>query len=188
SAYRRFHIKTVEGPDDFASLREVLRRRFHRAVSEGETDNQSQEFARMPDLVIIDGGRGQLSAAREAMGEYGVKHIPAFGMVKGEELLFQEGDPRPIVLPRESQGLYLLQRLRDEAHRFAVTYHRQLRDKRTSQSALDEIPGIGPKRKKALLRQFGSVQRMRDASLEELASVEGMTKPLAVKVYDYLQS
>ncbi|MHB1126897.1 MAG: excinuclease ABC subunit UvrC [Bacillota bacterium] len=188
SAYRRFKIKTVQGPDDYASLREVLRRRFQHAGEEVETEQREQDYARLPDLVIIDGGRGQLSAAREAMGRCGAEHIPTFGMAKGEELLFREGDPRPIVLPRESQGLFLLQRLRNEAHRFAVTYHRQLRDKRTSQSMLDEIPGIGPKRKKALLRQFGSVQRMKEVSVEELAAVEGMTKPLAVKVFDYLQS
>lgn len=178
--YRRFKIRSVEGPDDFASLAEVLRRRF--AHAEGEA-----RFARRPDLVIVDGGRGQLSAARTAMREKGVEDIPAFGLAKEEELLFAEGNPQPIRLPRDSAALQLLQRLRDEAHRFAITYHRRLREKEQQHSLLDEIPGVGARRRRALLQHFGSVQRLRQAEPEELASVPGISPALARRIHAYLQ-
>lgn len=188
--YRRFQIKTVQGPNDFASMQEVLTRRFKRAQEElnelEQGGNVKAKFSNLPDLVIIDGGKGQLSAAREAMKALGVGYIPTFGLAKEEELLFREGDPEPIVLPRNSPALYLVQRIRDEAHRFAVSYHRLLREKRAYRSVLDEIPGIGPKRKKELLKAFGSIKRIREATLEELAQVEGMNQAAAAAVLDHL--
>ena len=179
--YRKFKIKTVVGPDDFASMAEVLSRRFKRAVSE-----DGQGFENLPDLVIIDGGKGQLSAARQVMHQLHVAHIPTFGLAKEEELLFQEGRDDAIRLPRDSEALYLLQRIRDEAHRFAVTYHRNLRSKQSIKSLLDEVPGIGPKRKQALLKHFGSVKKIVEASVEELSGVDGMNLKAAQQVREYL--
>lgn len=186
SDYRRFQIKTVEGPNDFASLQEVLARRFKRAKAEAEEGSQGSKFAKLPDLIIIDGGKGQLSSAREVMHQLGVDDIPTFALAEEEELLFTEGKSEPIVLPKNSPSLYLVQRVRDEAHRFAVSYHRRLREKRAYKSILDEVPGIGPKRKKALLKAFGSLKGIREASLEELAQVEGMTRPAAENLLEYL--
>ena len=179
--YRKFKIKTVVGPDDFASMAEVLSRRFKRAVSE-----DGKGFENLPDLVIIDGGKGQLSAARQVMHQLHVAHIPTFGLAKEEELLFQEGRDDAIRLPRDSEALYLLQRIRDEAHRFAVTYHRNLRSKQSIKSLLDEVPGIGPKRKQALLKHFGSVKKIVEASVEELSGVDGMNLKAAQQVREYL--
>ena len=192
--YRRFKIRTVTGPDDYASMQEVLRRRFTRALTERELVNTGQlssreaKFNRLPDLLIVDGGKGQLSAARQVMHELGFAHIPTFGLAKEEELLFQEGRQTPLVLPRDSQGLYLLQRLRDEAHRFAITYHRQVRTKTGLRSQLDEIEGVGAARRSALQKAFGSVKSIAKASLEELTAVKGMNKTTAQKVYDYFRS
>ncbi|MDS1030621.1 excinuclease ABC subunit UvrC [Bacillota bacterium LX-D] len=186
SDYRRFQIKTVEGPNDFASMQEVLTRRFKRALAEIEAGEEQGKFSRLPDLIIIDGGKGQLGAAREVMKNLGVSDIPTFGLAKEEELLFSEGRPEPIFLPRNSSALYLVQRIRDEAHRFAISYHRQLRSKRAYQSILNEIPGIGAKRKKALLKYFGSIKKIKEATLEELAQVEGMNYQAAEAVLEYL--
>ncbi|MBC7343446.1 MAG: excinuclease ABC subunit UvrC [Clostridia bacterium] len=180
--YRRFRLKGVETQDDFACLAEIVGRRFHRYRAGDD------KFARLPDLVLIDGGRGQLSAARQAMREAGVDSIPMVALAKGEELLFREGDPLPLRLPRDSVALRLLQYVRDEAHRFAITYHRQLRQKGSRGSVLDAIPGIGSRRKKALLAQFGSVSSLREATVEQLAQVPGMTRPVAQRLYDYLHS
>ncbi|MCG0277452.1 MAG: excinuclease ABC subunit UvrC [Thermanaeromonas sp.] len=181
SSYRRFRIKDVQGPNDFASLKEVLFRRFKR-LAQGDP-----KFSARPDLVLIDGGRGQLSAAREVMRELGVEDIPTFSLAKGEELIFREGDARPLALPKDSAALRLLQRLRDEAHRFAITYHRQRRSKGALASVLDDIPGVGPKRKRALLRHFGSVENIRRASLEDLLQVEGMNKAVAARIKEVLR-
>ncbi|BDG61676.1 excinuclease ABC subunit UvrC [Caldinitratiruptor microaerophilus] len=148
---------------------------------------EEPKFAAFPDLLIIDGGKGQLSAAREALRELGLESIPTFGLAKEEELLFAEGRREPIVLPRGSAGLHLLQRVRDETHRFAVTYHRQLHRKGMSRSVLDGAPGIGPKRKRALLRAFGSLRRIREATAEELAAVPGMTREAAERLVEYLE-
>ncbi|HHV71813.1 MAG TPA: excinuclease ABC subunit UvrC [Clostridia bacterium] len=188
--YRRFKIKTIQGPNDFAMMAEVIRRRFQRARQEkeiqlGDDVKQKLKFAILPDLIIVDGGKGQLSAAREVMKELGFAKIPTFGLAKEEELLFKEGSPEPIVLPRDSQALYLLQRIRDEAHRFAITFHRQLRAKRMISSELDQIEGIGEKRRQALLRRFGSLAQIKQATIEELAAVEGMNKKIAERVYSY---
>ena len=198
--YRRFRIKTVEGANDFASMAEVLRRRFHRArerlleqtgadappvdgVSNGHRSRGADEsFAALPDLVVIDGGKGQLAAALDVMRDMGVKHIPAIGLAKQHEEVYVQDVSEPLVLPRSSEALYLLQRLRDEAHRFAITYHRGVRAKTSIQSALDTVPGVGPKRKKALLRKFGSVRAIKEATVEDIAATVGFTRALAERV------
>ncbi len=194
SEYRRFKIKTVEGPNDFASLQEMLRRRFRRqALKEGENteqveqeqDTSFQHDWAMPDLIIIDGGKGQLSAAMEVLQELRID-IPTVALAKENEEIFIPGSPDPIILPRSSQGLYLVQRIRDEAHRFGITYHRKLRSERTFKLALDEIPGIGPKRKQALMKHFGSVRAISAASVEDLAALNGMTRDAAEKVKEYI--
>ena len=208
SEYRRFKIKSVEGPDDFASHQEVLRRRF-RATSgkaaqvsasvrdevegssrgdgtgdEAAQDVQLQHDWAMPNLIIIDGGKGQLSAAMEVLQELHID-VPTVGLAKENEEIFTPGSPDPIILPRSSQGLYLVQRIRDEAHRFGITYHRKLRSDRTFKSVLDEIPGIGPKRKKALMKHFGSIRAISAASIDDLAALDGMTRDAAEKVKEY---
>jgi len=177
--YRRFKIKTVSAANDYAMLQEVLRRRFRRA------GGASDSWAILPDLVLIDGGRGQLNAAREAIEEAGAGSVPVASLAKENEEIFIPQKPEPIVLPRSSPGLQLLQRLRDEAHRFALDYHQRVRKRGTFASALDNIPGVGPKRKRALLRQFGSVTGIKEASVEELATA-GMTKSLAKKIKEIL--
>ncbi|HEY55023.1 MAG TPA: excinuclease ABC subunit UvrC [Dehalococcoidia bacterium] len=178
--YRRFRIKGVSGADDYAMLEEVLKRRFKRASA------ASDSWAIMPDLVLIDGGKGQLNAALQAMEQMGVASVPAASLAKENEELFIPRRKEPIVLPRSSHGLQLLQRLRDEAHRFALGYHQRLRKKQSFASALDTIPGIGPKRKRALIRQFGSVKAIREAPLEELAGAKGMSPKLAKNIKEHL--
>jgi excinuclease ABC subunit C len=194
SEYRRFKIKTVQGPNDFASLQEMLRRRFRRqALKEGESteqieqeqDTSFQHDWAMPDLIIIDGGKGQLSAAMDVLQELRID-VPTVALAKENEEIFIPGSPDPIMLPRSSQGLYLVQRIRDEAHRFGITYHRKLRSERTFKSVLDEIPGIGPKRKQALMKHFGSVRAISAASVEDLAALNGMTRDAAEKVKEYI--
>ena len=187
--YRHFRIRTVQGADDYASMREVLTRRFHRAQeaqSKRAVDGQTNRWALLPDLVILDGGKGQLSVAREVMESMGVGHIPTAALAKQEEELFLPGRPAPVRLPRGSQALYLVQRIRDEAHRFAVTYHRKLRARESTRSVLDEIPGVGPKRRQALLRHFGSIDAIRKASVDELAAVPSMNRATAEAVANYL--
>ncbi|HHX44952.1 MAG TPA: excinuclease ABC subunit UvrC [Chloroflexi bacterium] len=187
--YRHFRIKSVDGPNDFASMAEVLRRRFARArerADERSIDGKTNRWAIMPDLVIVDGGKGQLSAALEAMEAMGVGHIPVAALAKQNEELFVPGRSASILLPRDSQALYLVQRIRDEAHRFAITYHRKLREKRGTASLLDEIPGIGPKRRRALLQAFGSVDAIRQASVDDLVAIPGITRRLAEQVLENL--
>ncbi|MBM7853650.1 excinuclease ABC subunit C [Desulfohalotomaculum tongense] len=193
SEYRRFKIRTVEGPNDFAAMQEVIHRRFSRGLEEkkllrsGQISTKEAKFHRFPDLVIIDGGKGQLSAARAVMKSLGVGDIPTFGLAKKEELLFTEHGSEPVVLPRNSQALYLVQRLRDEAHRFAVTYHRSLRTKRNLKSLLDEIEGVGPARKKALLKEFKTIEGIQRAELHQLEKVPGMNKKAAKAVYEFFR-
>jgi excinuclease ABC subunit C len=185
SEYRRFKIKTVEGANDFASMAEVLRRRFKRAAQAAESgadDAKSASWASLPDLLIVDGGKGQLGAALDVMRDLGLSHIPTAGLAKENEELFMAELDEPIVLPRNSQGLYLVQRICDEAHRFAITFHRELRGKRAVHSSLDDVEGIGPKRKKALIRKFGSVRALREADVNEIAATPGLTRALAEKV------
>lgn len=177
SDYRRFRIRTVEGQDDFAMMREVVRRRYGRLVREGGSP---------PDLVLVDGGPGQLGAALEALQEAGLSGQPAAGLAKRLEELYLPGRADPLRLPVGSKGLFLVQRVRDEAHRFAIAYHRTLRAKAATRSELDEIDGIGPKRRQALLRHFGSVERLREASAEAVARVPGMNRPLAERVKNAL--
>ena len=185
--YRRFRIKTVVGANDFASHQEVLRRRFRRARS-GEEGNDEELRWAMPDLVIIDGGKGQVAAAKEVLDELGLHDLPLAGIAKEREELFLPGDPTPIVLPPTSTALYLVQRLRDEAHRFAITYHRDLRSKRQVHSAFDDLPGVGPKRRRALLRVFGSTKRVRDAPVEQIAAVPGIGPSLAARIKETLEA
>jgi len=185
SEYRRFKIKTVEGANDFASMAEVLQRRFKRAAEGRDSateDGKAASWASLPDLLIVDGGKGQLGVAVDVMRDLGVGSIPTAGLAKENEELFMADVDGPIVLPRNSQGLYLVQRIRDEAHRFAITFHRQLRGKRGIQSTLDEVEGIGPKRKRALIRKFGSVRAIREAAVDDVAATPGMTRALAEKV------
>ena len=251
--YRRFRIKTVAGANDFASMVEVLGRRFRRFAPEqtgkrangqseetpqvadleaarpsrasGRADNGRQRgtgaqpltgslrgvpsasslppaeqresdaqpddgalegWGALPDLVIVDGGKGQLSAALDVMRNLGLKDVPLAGLAKQNEELFVQDLAEPIVLDRKSQALYLVQRIRDEAHRFAITYHRKVRSKSGMESALDAVPGIGPKRKRALLRKFGSLKAIREAPVEDIAATVGFTTSLATKVKEYL--
>lgn len=174
--YRRFKLKTVEGkPDDFKSMQEVLSRRYREAAEP------------LPDLIIIDGGKGQLSSALEVIRGVGLHEIPVVGLAKEFEHIFREGESDPVILPRHSQSLYLVQRVRDEAHRFAITYHRKLRSKRNMVSVLDHIPGIGEKRRKALWEHFGSLSKIKAAEVADLAAVPGMTTPAAEAVYHFFR-
>jgi excinuclease ABC subunit C len=199
SEYRRFRIRTVEGANDFASHQEVLRRRFRRALEPSEVGRVMSgadsgaasdvrrhtpdvAWAQIPDLVIIDGGKGQLSAALEVMAELELSEIPVVGLAKENEEIFVKGRATPILLPRTSQSLYLVQRIRDEAHRFAITYHRSLRTKKSIKSALDEVVGVGPVRKRALMRHFGSLKAIQEAEVEDLMAIPGISRASAEAV------
>ncbi len=191
SDYRRFRIKTVEGADDFAMMAEVLRRRLLRLKLADSKEPRlpgarPDSFALKPDLIVVDGGKGQLNAARRVMEELGVGDIALAALAKEREEVFVPDRPEPLPLPADSQASFLLQRLRDEAHRFAVAYHRTIRQRTGLASSLDQIPGIGPRRRKALLTRFGSLDGIRRASVEELAAVPGMTRELAERVKDLL--
>ncbi len=184
SHYRRFRIKTVSGVDDYAMLQEVVKRRFKRSLkSDASTPNT---WAILPDLVLIDGGKGQLNSVLAAMREVGASSVPTASLAKENEEIFVPQKRESIILPRSSPGLQLLQRLRDEAHRFALGYHRKIHKKESLASVLDTIPGIGAKRKRALLKQFGSVQTIRETPIEELAATRGINKNLAQRVKEYL--
>ena len=207
--YRRFRIRSGDTPDDFRMMAEVLRRRFGRVArlrsetgalslaavgadeAPEETETEEGERPReqgwaVPDLVIVDGGKGQLSAAVGVMKELAITDVPLTGLAKRFEELYLPGRPDPVVLPRRSQALYLVQRIRDEAHRFAITYHRDVRGKRALRSELDDIAGIGPGRKKALLKRFGSVRRIREASVDEVAATPGISRDLAERLKGHL--
>ena len=184
--YRHFRIKSVVGANDYAMLQEVLRRRFGRLARSEEGIPQEPSFSRLPDLVLIDGGKGQLSAAREVMQAMGLEAVPTFGLAKEHEELFRPERSDPIRLPLDSEALFLVQRIRDEAHRFAITFHRVVRRKGTFTSVLEGISGLGPVRRRALLRQFGSVENIRSASVEALMAVKGITRQLAVAIKEIL--
>lgn len=185
--YKKFKIKTVEGQDDFASMAEVIRRRYTKAKEEGI----------LPDLVLIDGGKGQLNAALDVLSELGIEGPDVIGLAKarsGEEgtdrefeRVFLPGVDEPVILEPTSATTHLVARVRDEAHRFAITYHRKLREKRAVHSELDDIPGIGEARKKALLRHFGSIEKIKQATVEELATVRGMTSRAAEEIANYFR-
>jgi excinuclease ABC subunit C len=186
SDYRRFEIKDVRGQDDFASMEEVIRRRFTRLQRErDEPDGVRRRFSYPPALVVIDGGRGQLSAATRALREVGYQ-VPAIGLAKRLEEVYFPDSPEPLLIPRGSEALFVLQHLRDEAHRFAVTYHRQKRERRALQSPLDDIPGVGPARKRALLKRFGSLARVRAAEPAVIAQTPGIGVELARSIHDHL--
>ncbi len=234
--YRRFQIKTVEGPNDYASMQEMLRRRFKRLADErqemrhaaddanappeapeavgasgesapvrqrrrryaktgalapeqvvtGEQQEPQTSFGLVPGLVIIDGGKGHLNAVQEIFLELGITDVPLCSLAKQEEEIFLPHMPEPVLLQRGSQGLYLVQRVRDEAHRFAITYHKQRRSKAATRSALDDAPGIGPKRKRELIRRFGSLAGIREASLADVAEVPGMSEATARKLAEHI--
>ena len=187
-AYRRFRTKLGDRNDDFANMRDTLRRRFARSIARSgpalpaPNVPHSEDGWPVPDLVILDGGKGQLAEGVGALSDAGLLQIPIAALAKELEELFVPGKPDPIVLPPRSQGLFLVQRIRDEAHRFAVTYHQQVRGKRAVKSILDEIQGVGPAKKRALLRKFGSVKGMRDATEADLAGVAGVGPALAERI------
>lgn len=187
SDYRRFAIKWNQGQDDFANMHEVISRRFARFKEEREAPTGSRyRFAYPPNLVVIDGGKGQLGRAVEAMEDLGIHDVTTVSLAKRMEEVFLPDRPDPIVIPRGSEALYLLQQIRDEAHRFALDYHRKRRGKAMTRSILDDVPGLGPARRKKLLKVFGSVKRMREASLEELTAVTGIPASVAEAVYAVL--
>ncbi len=185
--YRRFRVRTVEGPNDVASHREVLRRRF-RAARPGDEGSAEERRWAMPDVVLIDGGKPQVSAAKAVLDELGLHDLPLAGLAKEREELVLPDRPDPVLLPTTSQALYLVQRIRDEAHRFAITYHRDLRRKASVRSRFDDLPGVGPRRRGALLRVFGSMKRVREAPVEQIAAVPGIGPALAAKIKAALQT
>jgi excinuclease ABC subunit C len=199
SDYRRFEIRGVARQDDFASMEEMLRRRFARLRAEtgeagrggpaddppGEARRRPRRFAYPPSLIVVDGGRGQLAVAMRAIEDAGL-HIPAVGLAKRLEEIYFPDRPDPLLIPRGSESLFVLQHLRDEAHRFAITYHRQKRERRALASPLDEIPGVGPTRKRALLKRFGSLAKLRQADAEEIARTPGIGPELARTISDRL--
>jgi excinuclease ABC subunit C len=193
SLYRRFNIRSVEGPDDYASMEETLTRRFHRWQSAQELKEQpgkkiDRSFSQLPDLLIVDGGKGQLSRAVKVLHQFELTdHVMVAALAKENEELFLAGRTDPIRLPRNSQGLYLLQRVRDEAHRFAITSHRKRRIRKGLTSHLDAVPGIGPARRKALLTRFGSLKNIKDAATDDLISIPGITPKIAQAIKTHLE-
>lgn len=191
--YRRFNINSVEGPDDFASMEEVLTRRFRRwqAAQESTTPGEKKDpsFAFLPDLLIVDGGKGQLGRAVIVLEKFDLLgKVPVVGLAKQQEELFRPGVSESLLLPRHSQGLYLIQRVRDEAHRFAITAHRNRRTKLGLASRLDAVEGIGPVRRKALLMKFGSIQEIQNASIDDLTSIKGITPEIALALKSQLET
>lgn len=191
SEYRRFVVRCVQGQDDYASMREVLQRRFRRwmiATSEEVLGSRDiKGWAKLPDLLIVDGGKGQLGVAVEVLEGFDLlSRVPVVGLAKQREEIFLPGQPKPILLPRRSQGLFLVQRVRDEAHRFAITHHRTRRRRAGVASQLDSIPGIGPARRNALLKTFGSLDAIRAADVEQLAAVPGIPVTVALAIKEHL--
>lgn len=178
SEYRRFRIKTVDGQDDFRSMHEVITRRFSRL---------SRESKPMPDLILVDGGKGQLAAAVEALNSQGISDYQIIGLAKKLEEIYRPGDSEPYNLPKTSSALKLLQQVRDEVHRFSITYHRKLRQKESMASELQDIPGIGASRRRLLLNHFRSFQRLGTATIEELTAIKGISPALAARVYQFFQ-
>jgi excinuclease ABC subunit C len=191
--YRHFNIRSVQGPDDFASMEEVLTRRFNRWLAMQEASlapgkKPDASFSILPDLLLVDGGKGQLSRAVVVLERFNLlDRIPVAALAKQNEELFLPGRPNPILLPRQSQGLYLIQRIRDEAHRFAISSHRKRRTRVGLASRLDSIPGIGPARRKALLNRFGSIENIQEASLDDLTSLPGITEQVAFAIKAHLE-
>jgi excinuclease ABC subunit C len=186
SDYRRFSIKGIGGQDDVGSMEEMLRRRFSRYLKEkDEPPAARRKFSYPPALVVVDGGRGQLGAATKVLEDLGL-HIPHIGLAKRLEEVYFPHRPDPLSIPRGSEALFVLQHIRDEAHRFAITYHRQKRERRALSSPLDEIPGVGPSRKRALMERFGSLTKIRQAGVAELAATRGIGPQLAEEIHERL--
>ena len=190
--YRKFTIKNVQGQDDFASMEEILERRFRRWQIANEEAGKpggklDKSFGLLPDLLIVDGGKGQLSRAYKILEEHNLKErVPVVGLAKGHEELYLPDRADPVILPRRSQGLYLVQRIRDEAHRFALRQHRTQRRRGGLASKLDSINGVGPARRKELIKTFGDLDGIRKASLEELAGISGITSKTAEQIQEAL--
>jgi excinuclease ABC subunit C len=184
SDYRRFKVRGLDGQDDFASMEDVLTRRFRNYLRErDEGAHTGKRFAYPPNLLLIDGGKGQLGVAVRVLEELGLEDICVASLAKRFEEVYLPGRPDPVRIPRDSEALYLLQQVRDEAHRFAITYHRQLRDKKMIVSAIDDVPGLGPTRKKRLLKEFGSVKKMRELDEEEFLSLPWLPNPVGKAVF-----
>jgi len=174
--YKRFRIKSVAGADDFAALGEVLTRRFARALEQGTP---------LPDLVLIDGGRGQLNVGLKVLQDLGLDYLSVVALAKQQEEVYVGESLQPLVLDPTSPALHTLQKVRDEAHRFAITYHKKLRSRRTLQSVLDTIPGVGPTIRTSLLKSLGSARRVRESSVAELAAVPKVTPRVAQRIFDH---
>jgi len=187
SDYRRFKVRSQEGQDDFAAMEEVLTRRFRRYLQErDEGARKGKRFAYPPNLLLVDGGKGQLGVAVRVLEELGLEEISVAALAKRFEEVYVPGQPDSLRVPRDSEALYLLQQVRDEAHRFAITYHRQLRQKKMTKSALDEVAGLGPTRRSRLLKEFGSVKKLRERSLDELLAVAWLPDRVARDLYERL--
>jgi excinuclease ABC subunit C len=188
SDYRRFAIKGIGGQDDVGSMEEMLRRRFSRYLKEKDDPPASRRrFSYPPALVVVDGGRGQLGAATRVLEDLGL-HIPHVGLAKRLEEVYFPHRPDPLQIPRGSEALFVLQHIRDEAHRFAITYHRQKRERRALSSPLDEVPGVGPSRKRTLMKRFGSLTKIRQAAVPELAATPGIGPQLAEEIHRRLRA
>jgi excinuclease ABC subunit C len=184
--YRKFGIKGVEGQDDFAMMAEVISRRFARA-EQVTAERYDEGFAAIPNLIVVDGGKGQLSAALRAIQAYDLPRVAVISLAKREEEVFVPGRPQPIALSRDSAGLQLLQRIRDEAHRFALGFHRTRRDAKARESILDALPGVGPARRRALIQHFGSPERLLEATSEELEGVPGVPAKVGREIHAALR-
>ena len=187
SDYRRFKISEDKN-DDFAAMREVISRRYKKLLEKKDISKKLDSFSKVPDLILIDGGKGQLSSALQVLLELGFSNIPIAGIAKREEEIFMPYNEDPIMLDRSSQGLYLIQRVRDEAHRFAITYHRNIRQKKSIQSELDTINGIGKVKKKALLKKFGSTEKIKNSSIKEITTIKNINDNLARNILEALNS
>ena len=184
--YRKFGVRSLDGQDDYAALAEVIARRFARLQNGATADEYDESFAATPNLVVIDGGKGQLAAALGAMQAYDLPRVAVISLAKRVEEVFVPGQPEPIALDRSSPGLHLLQRVRDEAHRFALGFHRQRRDAKARESIFDTLQGVGPARRRALLQHFGSAERFLAATQEELEGVPGIPERTARSIYSQL--
>ncbi|MET0895023.1 MAG: excinuclease ABC subunit UvrC, partial [Acidimicrobiia bacterium] len=189
SDYRRFKMRDQVGQDDFSSMEEALGRRFRAYLTEREAGARaSKRFAYPPNLLLIDGGKGQLGVAVRVLEDLGLEDIAVASLAKRFEEVYLPGQSEPVRIPRDSEALYLLQQVRDEAHRFAITYHRQLRDKQMTKSVLDDVPGLGPVRRKRLIKEFGSVKRLRAMTEEELVAIPWLPEQVAKSVHTHLHA
>jgi excinuclease ABC subunit C len=187
SDYRRFKVRRQEGQDDLAAMEEVLTRRFRKYLDErDEGARKGRRFAYPPNLLLVDGGKGQLGVATRVLEELGLEEIGVAALAKRFEEVYVPERSEPVQIPRDSEALYLLQQVRDEAHRFAITYHRQLRGKKMTRSVLDDVPGLGPGRRARLLKQFGSVKHLRELEPSELVALTWLPDRVALALYEHL--